>query len=59
MNETKTETVMRTPEELAAMYRDRVNNFLTDEAFASYYDMEVLAAKGLLVVAEMFHDQGL
>jgi len=45
-----------TPEQLAAMYRDYVNNFLTVETWAEHYGLHVVNAPRLLALGALYHE---
>jgi hypothetical protein len=42
----------------AEIYRDWVNNFLTMERFASYYDLSLPDAQRLVNVGRIAHEKG-
>lgn len=52
MEYTKKEIKTYTAQDIDRMYLDYVNNFLTVERFAEYYDLSVDSANGLIMMAK-------
>lgn len=43
--------------ELANLYLDYLNHFLTMEAFAEYYEISVMQAASLLTLGREYHEE--
>jgi hypothetical protein len=48
----------RTPEQLAAIFRDYFNNFLTVSAFADHYGISAYDARVLIEAGRIAHEGG-